>query len=116
MTRLRVTGGMHGDWSAPISAVANGAIILDAQGLERLYETSLQVARSGSLHSGVHQALPPRHAVEVVLLLTSQPLIGIFALACSSSIPNHMLLEMRPAAMAVVSVTGTAHAEPRSMW
>lgn len=38
------------------------------QALQVLDQAALQVAGAAGLDGGVHQALPPRHAVEVVLL------------------------------------------------
>ncbi len=52
----------------PVAVVADGVVVVDAQGFQILDEAALQVAAAASLHRGVHQPLAPRHAVEVILL------------------------------------------------
>ena len=41
---------------------------MHAQGLQIFHHAALQVAAAAGLHGGVHQTLPPGHAVKVVLL------------------------------------------------
>ena len=59
---------LEGGRRAPVAVVADGVVVVDAQRLQVLDQAALQVARARRLHRRVHQALAPRHAVEVVLL------------------------------------------------
>ena len=43
-------------------------VIVDLQAFQVLDQTPLEVATARGLDGGIHQAVPPSHAVEVVLL------------------------------------------------
>lgn len=54
--------------SSPITVISDSVVIVDLQAFQVLDQTPLEVATARGLDCGVHQAVAPRHAVEVVLL------------------------------------------------
>lgn len=52
----------------PVTVIPDSMVIVDFQALQVLDKTPLQIPTARSLDSGIHQAVSPRHAMEVVLL------------------------------------------------
>lgn len=60
---------MTEDWDdSPVTVIPDCVVVVDFEALQVLDQAPLQVTAAGGFDSGVHQPIPPSHAVEVVLL------------------------------------------------